>query len=68
MNCLLAIVRTNFMKVALPKHKFNFCLDVKSVSTKTTHNDTVTTNSIKSLLENCFVQIKTKIFFYRVQD
>ena len=39
MNCLLAIVRTNFIKVALPKHKFNFCLDVKSVSAITAHND-----------------------------
>lgn len=44
MNCLLAIVRTNFMKVALPKHKFNFCLDVKSVSTITAHNDTALEN------------------------
>lgn len=44
MNCLLAIVRTNFIKVALPKHKFNFCLDVKSVSTITAHNDTALEN------------------------
>lgn len=39
MNCLLAIVRTNFIKVALAKRKFNFCLDVKSVSTITAYND-----------------------------
>ena len=44
MNCFLAIVRTNFIKVALPKHKFNFCLDVKSVSTITAHNDTALEN------------------------
>lgn len=44
MNCLLAIVRTNFIKVALPKHKFNFCLDVKSVSTITAHNGTALEN------------------------
>ena len=66
MNRLLAIVRSNFIKVALPKHKFNFCLDVKSVSAITAHNDTALENPqltpSKVFLKTVLFKLKRKYF------